>query len=89
MNYEFDLACAIAEYLEERGILTDVEVEFDRNDPDNRHSCDLYVAWEEDDDRQTFTVPNAHRIDLETIFDLWVREREATHADYLACLATA
>ena len=85
----FDLATEIAAYLDDLGITDhNVEVEYDRNNPDDEYSCDLYVAWDEDDDRQTFVVRNAHRLTEETLYDLWVREREALHAHYLNWLST-
>ena len=84
----FDLEGEITAYLDDLGIDHNVEVEFDRNDPDDDYSCDLYVAWDEDDDRQSFVVRDAQRFTLETLYDLWVRDREAQHAHYLEWLKT-
>lgn len=83
----FDLATEIESYLADRGIDGNVCCEFDYNDPDNCYSVDLSVDWDEDDDRQSFVVRNAHRLTDETLFDLWVREREQLHSTYLANIA--
>lgn len=86
-NYnEFDLCEAITEYLADHGIVCEVTVDFDRNDPDYP-TYDLDVDWYEDDDRQSFVVRDAQRFTLETLYDLWVRERESLHAHYLEWLA--
>jgi hypothetical protein len=87
MNYEFDLATAIAEHLDGLGISTEVDCDFDRNDPDRSNSYDLYVSWEEDGDTQSFTVRDCQRFTLEDLFDQWVRERDALHAHFLNWLA--
>lgn len=87
MHNDFDLCEAITEYLTDHGIVCDVTVDFDRNDPDYP-TYDLNVDWYEDDDRQSFVVRNAQHFNLETLYDLWVRDREAQHAHYLDWLAT-
>ena len=88
INHEFDLCEAITEYLADHGVECEVTVDFDRNDPDDAYSHDLNVDWYEDDDRQSFTQRDAQRFTLETLYDLWVRDREAQHAHYLEWLKT-
>ena len=79
----FDLATAISEYLEENGIETDVTCDFDRNDPDYP-TYDLCVYWEEDGDDRSFVYRNCQNLTPETLFDLWVRDREDQHEWHLA-----
>lgn len=86
INRDFDLHEAITDYLTDHGIECEVTVDFDRNDPDYP-SYDLNVDWYEDDDCQSFTVRDAQRFTFETLFDLWVRDRETQHAHYLDWLA--
>lgn len=83
MDYQFDLQTAIEEYLANNGINCEVTVDFDRNDPDYP-TYDLTVDWYEDDNNQSFVVRNCHKFTDETLFDMWVRDREHTHELYLA-----
>ena len=73
----FSLVDAIAQYLEEHGIDSKVDCYFDHPDPDAYRVVDLTVSWREDGERQWFTVRNAQRYDHETLFTMWVAERES------------
>lgn len=84
--YAFDLETAINEYFENLGIDTKATIDYDRNDPDFE-TYDLTIYWEEDEDFKSFTVRNCQRLTEETLFDLWVRDREAQHQYYLEWLA--
>ena len=84
MDYQFDLQTAIEAYLANNGIECKVTVDYDPNDPDAPYTYDLNVDWYEDDDCQSFVVRDCQRFTEETLFDLWVRDREQTHAQYLA-----
>ena len=82
---EFDLACAIKEYLSDHGISSDIDIDIDRHFPDT-NSYKLSVHWKEDCDSQSFYVDHAENINPEKLFDIWVTEREAMHAGYLEWL---
>ena len=88
LDYIFDIEGEIAAYLENLGIVNhNLECDVQPYDPDD-NSYEFNASWDEDDDRQSFTVRNSQRFTDEEIFDLWVRERESLHAHYLEWLKT-
>lgn len=86
MDYQFDLQTAIEEYLADNGIKTNVTVDYAPNDPDAPYAYDLTVNWYDDGDNQSFVLRDCQRFTEETLFDMWIHDREQTHALYLACV---
>lgn len=69
----------IEAYLTENGITpanVDIDADDDDENPFARGKAILIIRWDENGDRFRTDIPHYHRYDKDTLFDMWLDDRE-------------